>query len=96
MRPTITIDLGQLYADSHLDRALRSRRREQEMTLELIAETIESIHALGYDIHYHLGGLVGQLTRDSRFSGKRGELREALGKVLSTVRRLEKARPPSA
>lgn len=85
MRPTITIDLGQLYADSHLDRALRSRRREQEMTLELIAETIESIHALGYDIHYHLWRASWSI--DQRFTVQRQAWRATRGSRQSALHR---------
>ena len=88
MRPVIVIDLGQLYEDTHLARALKSRSKEQDVTISLMAETIESIHDAGYDIQYHLGGLVVQLTSDSRFRGRRGEVKQALGKVLDTIKRL--------
>jgi len=89
--PELTIDLGALYEDCLLEKALRGKGKEQDLALSRMEDVIVAIQDSGYTVTYHLGGLVGALNRDSRLRGRTGELKQAIGKVLGTVRRLDVA-----
>jgi len=84
----IEVDLGELYNDCHLKKALKGRGKEQDATLERMATVIAAIQDSGFRVGYKLGGLVGTLTRDTALTSRSGELKAAIRKVLRTLDQL--------
>jgi len=84
----IGVDLGKLYADCYVKKTFQSRGREQNVTIDRMVEAVAAVRKAGYEVEFKLGNLVGELTRDSPFMFKGGELRVAIIKMLNALRRL--------